>query len=55
MSMMEMIVSGWPAQAITAAAELGVADALAGGPLPLEELAARVAPTPMRWGACCVH
>jgi C-methyltransferase len=42
MSMMEMIVSGWPAQAITAAAELGLADALAGGPLPLDELAARV-------------
>jgi hypothetical protein len=42
MSMMEMIVSGWPAQAITAAAELGIADALAEGPLSLDELAARV-------------
>jgi C-methyltransferase len=42
MSMMEMIVSGWPAQAITTAAQLGIADALADGPLPLDELAARV-------------
>ena len=42
MSMMEMVVSGWPAQAITAAAELGIADALTDGPLPLDELAARV-------------
>ncbi|MGB8390283.1 methyltransferase [Mycobacterium sp.] len=42
MAMMEMIVAGWPAQAITAAAQLGIADALADGPLPLDELAARV-------------
>ncbi|MDR3658345.1 MAG: methyltransferase [Mycobacterium sp.] len=42
MSMMELIVSGWPAQAITTAAQLGIADALADGPLPLDELAARV-------------
>ena len=35
-------MSGWPAQAITAAAQLGIADALADGPLPLDELAARV-------------
>ncbi|AQT81153.1 hydroxyneurosporene methyltransferase [Mycolicibacterium litorale] len=42
MAMMELIVSGWPAQAITAAAQLGIADALADGPLPLDELAARV-------------
>jgi C-methyltransferase len=42
MSMMEMIVSGWSAQAITTAAQLGIADALADGPLPLGELAARV-------------
>jgi hypothetical protein len=40
--MLEMIVAGWPAQAITAAAELGIADALADGPLPIDELAARV-------------
>ena len=42
MSMMELIVSGWPAQAITTAAQLGIADALADGPLPLDELAAQV-------------
>lgn len=41
-AMMEMIVGGWAAQAITASVELGVADALADGPLPLDELAARV-------------
>ena len=41
-AMMEMIVAGLPAQAITAAAELGIADALADGPLPIDELAARV-------------
>jgi C-methyltransferase len=39
---MEMIVAGWPAQAITVAAQLGVADALADGPLPIDELVARV-------------
>lgn len=42
MSMMELIVSGWPAQAVTAAAQLGIADALADGPLPLDELAGRL-------------
>jgi C-methyltransferase len=42
MAMMEMIVAGWPAQAITTAAQLGLADALADGPLPLDELAVRV-------------
>jgi C-methyltransferase len=41
-AMLEMIVGGWPAQAITTAAQLGVADALADGPLPIDELAARV-------------
>ncbi len=46
MAMMEMIVDSWPAQAITAAAQLGIADALADGPLPLEELAARVGANP---------
>ncbi len=46
MGMMELIVSGWPAQAITAAAQLGIADALADGPLPLDELAARVGADP---------
>ncbi|MGA7053537.1 MAG: methyltransferase [Mycobacterium sp.] len=40
--MMEMITSGWSAQAITAAADLGIADALANGPLTAQELAAAV-------------
>jgi hypothetical protein len=38
----EMIIAGWTSQAITVAAQLGVADALADGPLPIDELAARV-------------
>jgi C-methyltransferase len=41
-AMMEMIVAAWTSQAITVAAELGVADALANGPLPIDELAAKV-------------
>ncbi|MGV9713757.1 methyltransferase [Gordonia sp. NPDC003424] len=41
-AMMEMIMNAWSAQAITAAVDLGVADALAGGPLRLDELARRV-------------
>jgi hypothetical protein len=41
-AMMELVVSGWPAQAITTAAQLGIADALADGPLPIDALAARV-------------
>ncbi|ORV81716.1 hydroxyneurosporene methyltransferase [Mycobacterium interjectum] len=41
-AMMEMIIASWTSQAITAAAQLGVADALADGPLPVEQLAARV-------------
>ena len=41
-AMMEMIVATWMSQAITVAAQLGVADALTDGPLPIEELAARV-------------
>jgi C-methyltransferase len=41
-AMLEMIVAGWTSQAITVAAQLGVADALAEGPLPIDELAARV-------------
>jgi len=42
MAMMELVVSGWPAQTITTAAQLGIADALADGPLSIDELAARV-------------
>jgi C-methyltransferase len=41
-AMMEMIVATWTSQAITVAAQLGVADALSSGPLTIEELAARV-------------
>ena len=41
-AMMEMIVATWASQAVTVAAELGVADALAGGPLAIDDLAARV-------------
>jgi hypothetical protein len=40
--MMEMIINGWCAQAITAAADLGIADALAKGPLTVQELAAAI-------------
>jgi DNA-binding transcriptional ArsR family regulator len=39
---MEMITNAWAAQAITAAADLGIADALAKGPLPIDELASAV-------------
>lgn len=41
-AVMEMVVDGWAAQAITAAAELGIADALAKGPLSADDLAAAV-------------
>jgi O-methyltransferase domain len=41
-AMMEMITNAWAAQAITAVADLGIADALAKGPLSAEELAAAV-------------
>jgi hypothetical protein len=38
-AMMEMITNAWAAQAITAAADLGIADALAKGPKTVDELA----------------
>jgi DNA-binding transcriptional ArsR family regulator len=41
-AMMDLILGAWIAQAITASADLGVADALAKGPLPADELAAAV-------------
>ncbi|OBG26972.1 hydroxyneurosporene methyltransferase [Mycobacterium alsense] len=41
-AMMEMITSAWAAQAISAAADLGIADALANGPRTVDELAAAV-------------
>ncbi|WP_231588475.1 methyltransferase dimerization domain-containing protein [Mycobacterium nebraskense] len=40
--MMELILNAWVAQAIATAADLGVADALADGPLSGEQLADRV-------------
>ncbi len=40
--MMEMVIDMWAAQAITAAADLGIADALANGPLAADELATAV-------------
>jgi C-methyltransferase len=45
-AMMEMIIATWTSQAITVAAQLGVADALADGPLAIEELAGRVGADP---------
>ena len=45
-AMMEMILATWTSQAITAAAQLGVADALADGPLTIDELADRVGASP---------
>jgi DNA-binding transcriptional ArsR family regulator len=41
-AVMEMVMNAWAAQAITAAADLGIADALAKGPLPVDELASAV-------------
>jgi hypothetical protein len=41
-TMMEMIIATWVSQAISVAAELGVADALADGPMTIDELAAKV-------------
>ena len=41
-AMMDLIMGAWTAQAITAAADLGVADALAKGALSVDELAAAV-------------
>ncbi len=41
-ALFEIILAGWTSQAITVAAQLGVADALADGPLSIDELAARV-------------
>ena len=40
--MMELILNAWVAQAITTAADLGVADALADGPVSGDDLAGRV-------------
>jgi hypothetical protein len=44
--MMEKIFGAWVAQGIAVAADLKVADALPGGPLPIDELARRVGANP---------
>ncbi len=44
--MSELIIGAWVTQAIHAAAELGIADALAGGPLTVDQLAERVRADP---------
>src|SRR6185369_6499324 len=49
-AMFEMLTGAWVAQAIQVAAELGIADALADGPLPLDELADRVGADPEALG-----
>ena len=41
-ALMELTLGAWVSQAVQAAAELGIADALAKGPLPINELANRV-------------
>src|ERR1700761_7940137 len=41
-TMMEMIIGTWVSQAISVAADLGVADTLADGPLTIDELSAKV-------------
>ncbi len=45
-AMLDMIIGAWVAQGIATATELGVADALADGPLPIAELARRVEADP---------
>jgi C-methyltransferase len=44
--MQELIIAAWMSQAIAAAADLGIADALAKEPLGLHELADRVGADP---------
>ncbi len=44
--MRALILSAWASQAITTVADLGVADALAGGPLPIDQLAGKVGANP---------
>lgn len=45
-AMIELSLGAWVSQAVQVAAELGIADALADGPLPLNELANRVGADP---------
>ncbi|OBA72290.1 hydroxyneurosporene methyltransferase [Mycobacterium sp. 1554424.7] len=42
----ELVLAAWVSQGITAVADLGVADALAAGPLPIDELAGKVGADP---------
>lgn len=44
--MQELVLAAWVSQGITAVADLRVADALAAGPLPIDELAGRVGAHP---------
>jgi hypothetical protein len=44
--MQELILAAWVSQGITAVADLGVADALAAGPLPIDELAGKIGADP---------
>jgi hypothetical protein len=44
--MQDLILAAWVSQGITAVADLRVADALAAGPLPIDELAGRVGAKP---------
>jgi hypothetical protein len=44
--MQELILGAWMSQVITTVADLGVADVLAGGPLPINELASKVGADP---------
>ena len=45
-AMLDLILAGWTSQAIEAAAELGIADALAAGPLTADDLARRLGADP---------
>jgi len=47
-AMVELITAGWLSQAITVAAELRIADALAEKPLAIDELAREVGANPER-------
>jgi hypothetical protein len=44
--LLDMLMGAWITQTITAVADLGVADVLAGGPLPINDLASRVGANP---------
>jgi hypothetical protein len=52
-TMQELVLAAWISQGITAVADLGVADALAAGPLPINELAGKVGADPDALAGCC--